>query len=177
MAASAAEPCDRKVMTSGEVAQIFAAALFDVGYSVFLQSDKNSSSSLEVEPQTPPTTSQETNQSQPGAPFYTPELGLRKANGVPAQLSYDSPVCRTPPTAAAGTGRFPWQQPPSGSKNKDLMSWFPFEASGSAALAAVSSSLSQNIADMVGQDGAAPLTSLQIHFIQNMIHETLDEFR
>ncbi|XP_015239262.1 PREDICTED: protein NEDD1 isoform X1 [Cyprinodon variegatus] len=128
MAASAAEPCDRK-------------------------SDKNSSSSLEVEPQTPPTTSQETNQSQAGAPFYTPELGLRKANGVPAQLSYDSPVCRTPPTAAAGT------------------------ASGSAALAAVSSSLSQNIADMVGQDGAAPLTSLQIHFIQNMIHETLDEFR
>uniref|UniRef100_A0A3Q2GHS3 NEDD1 gamma-tubulin ring complex targeting factor n=1 Tax=Cyprinodon variegatus TaxID=28743 RepID=A0A3Q2GHS3_CYPVA len=120
MAASAAEPCDRKVMTSGE-----------------------------VEPQTPPTTSQETNQSQAGAPFYTPELGLRKANGVPAQLSYDSPVCRTPPTAAAG----------------------------SAALAAVSSSLSQNIADMVGQDGAAPLTSLQIHFIQNMIHETLDEFR
>lgn len=44
-------------------------------------------------------------------------------------------------------------------------------------MAAASSSLSQNIADVVGQDGATPLTSLQIHFIQNMIHETLDEFR
>ncbi|XP_023205560.1 protein NEDD1 isoform X2 [Xiphophorus maculatus] len=50
-------------------------------------------------------------------------------------------------------------------------------ASGSAAMAAACSSLSQNIADVVGQDGAAPLTSLQIHFIQNMIHETLEEFR
>lgn len=43
--------------------------------------------------------------------------------------------------------------------------------------AAVSSTLSQNIADVVGQASAAPLTSLQIHFIQNMIHETLEEFR
>lgn len=49
--------------------------------------------------------------------------------------------------------------------------------SGSALSAAVSSSLSQNIAEVVGQGGAAPLTSLQIHFIQNMIHETLEEFR
>lgn len=46
-----------------------------------------------------------------------------------------------------------------------------------ALTAAVSSSLSQNIAEVVGQGGAAPLTSLQIHFIQNMIHETLEEFR
>uniref|UniRef100_H3CAG8 NEDD1 gamma-tubulin ring complex targeting factor n=1 Tax=Tetraodon nigroviridis TaxID=99883 RepID=H3CAG8_TETNG len=34
-----------------------------------------------------------------------------------------------------------------------------------------------NIAEVVGHGGAAPLTSLQIHFIQNMIHETLEEFR
>uniref|UniRef100_A0A3B5MBT2 NEDD1 gamma-tubulin ring complex targeting factor n=1 Tax=Xiphophorus couchianus TaxID=32473 RepID=A0A3B5MBT2_9TELE len=53
----------------------------------------------------------------------------------------------------------------------------PATAAGSAAMAAACSSLSQNIADVVGQDGAAPLTSLQIHFIQNMIHETLEEFR
>ncbi|XP_034031809.1 protein NEDD1 isoform X2 [Thalassophryne amazonica] len=46
---------------------------------------------------------------------------------------------------------------------------------GSAA--AVSNSLSQNIADVVGQGGGVPLTSLQIHFIQNMIHETLEDFR
>lgn len=51
------------------------------------------------------------------------------------------------------------------------------EPSGPGLAAAVSSSLSQNIADVVGQAGAAPLNSLQIHFIQNMIHETLEDFR
>ncbi|MEQ2243998.1 hypothetical protein ILYODFUR_012638 [Ilyodon furcidens] len=127
IAAAAAEPCDRK-------------------------SDKNSSSSLEGEHQTPPTTSQQTNQSQPVPSFLTPEPSLRRANGIQTQLSYDSPVYGAPPTAAAA-------------------------GSASAAMAAVSSSLSQNIADVVGRDGAAPLTSLQIHFIQNMIHETLEEFR
>ncbi|KAM4553178.1 protein NEDD1 isoform 2-T2 [Fundulus diaphanus] len=126
--AAAADPCDRK-------------------------SDKDSSAGLEEEPQTPPTTSQQTNQSRAAPPFYTPEPSLRRANGIQTQLSYDSPVYGAPPTAAAAT------------------------ASGSAAMAAVSSSLSQHIADVVGQDGAAPLTSLQIHFIQNMIHETLEEFR
>lgn len=53
----------------------------------------------------------------------------------------------------------------------------PCVPSGPALSAAVSSSLSQNIAEVVGQAGAAPLTSLQIHFIQNMIHETLEDFR
>ncbi|MED6264968.1 hypothetical protein CHARACLAT_020638 [Characodon lateralis] len=125
--AAAAEPCDRK-------------------------SDKNSSTGLEGEHQIPPTTSQQTNQSQPVPSFLTPEPSLRRANGIQTQLSYDSPVYGAPPTAAAA-------------------------GSGSTAMAAVSSSLSQNIADVVGRDGAAPLTSLQIHFIQNMIHETLEEFR
>lgn len=58
--------------------------------------------------------------------------------------------------------------------------WFltaPSAFLGPALSAAVSSSLSQNIAEVVGQGGAAPLTSLQIHFIQNMIHETLEDFR
>nr|XP_020471479.1 protein NEDD1 isoform X2 [Monopterus albus] len=50
-------------------------------------------------------------------------------------------------------------------------------ANGPVLSAVVSSSLSQNIAEVVGQGGAAPLTSLQIHFIQNMIQETLDDFR
>ncbi|XP_017295353.1 protein NEDD1 isoform X2 [Kryptolebias marmoratus] len=115
------------------------------------KSDEASGYSLEGEAQTPPTTSQQTNQSQAAPPFFTPEPGLRRANGVQSQLSYDSPVFGTPPPSAA--------------------------ASGPAAAAAVSSSLSQNIADVVGQGGSAPLTSLQIHFIQNMIHETLEEFR
>ncbi|XP_070763725.1 protein NEDD1 [Enoplosus armatus] len=123
--AAAAEPCDSR------------------------KSDKASSSSLEGEGQTTPTSSQQANHSQPAPPFFTPEPSLRRANGVQAQLSYDSPVHGAPPSTTAG--------PPLS--------------------AAVSSSLSQNIAEVVGQAGAAPLTSLQIHFIQNMIHETLEDFR
>uniref|UniRef100_A0A8C8DKU8 NEDD1 gamma-tubulin ring complex targeting factor n=1 Tax=Oryzias sinensis TaxID=183150 RepID=A0A8C8DKU8_9TELE len=38
-------------------------------------------------------------------------------------------------------------------------------------------SLSQSIAEVVGQGGAAPLSSLQIQLIQNMIHETVEECR
>ncbi|XP_051236781.1 protein NEDD1 isoform X1 [Dicentrarchus labrax] len=123
--AAAAEPCDSR------------------------KSDKASSSSVEGEAQTPPTSSQQTNHSQPAPPFFTPEPGLRRANGIQTQLSYDSPLQGAPAATSAG----------------------------SALSAAVSSSLSQNIADVVGQAGAAPLTSLQIHFIQNMIHETLEDFR
>ncbi|XP_020504534.1 protein NEDD1 isoform X1 [Labrus bergylta] len=126
-ATAAAEPCDSR------------------------KSEKASSSSLEGEGLTPPTSSHQTNQSQPGPPFFTPEPSLRRANGILTQLSYDSPVPGAPPPTA----------------------------SGAALSAAVSSSLSQNIAEVVGQagGGAAPLTSLQIHFIQNMIHETLEDFR
>ncbi|XP_041853387.1 protein NEDD1 isoform X2 [Melanotaenia boesemani] len=112
-------------------------------------SDKTGSPSLEGEGQTTPSTSQQASLSQPAPPFFTPEPSLRKANGIQTQLSYDSPDHGAPPTSKAGP----------------------------AATAAVSSSLSQNIADVVGQGGAAPLTSLQIHFIQSMIHETLEEFR
>ncbi|XP_030587428.1 protein NEDD1 isoform X2 [Archocentrus centrarchus] len=125
--AMAAEPCDSR------------------------KSDKASCSSLETQSQATPPASQQATQSQLAPPFFTPEPSLRRANGVQAQLSYDSPVHGAPPTTSAATGP--------------------------ALSAAISSSLSQNIADVVGQAGAAPLTSLQIHFIQNMIHETLEEFR
>ncbi|KAM3609283.1 uncharacterized protein V6R79_012343 [Siganus canaliculatus] len=118
------------------------------------QSDRASGSSQEGEGQTTPTSTQQANQSQPAPPFFTPEPGLRRANGIQAQLSYDSPAQGAPPTtAAAGPGP------------------------GPGLSKAVSSSLSQNIAEVVGQGGAAPLTSLQIHFIQNMIHDTLEDFR
>uniref|UniRef100_A0A8C7F341 NEDD1 gamma-tubulin ring complex targeting factor n=1 Tax=Oncorhynchus kisutch TaxID=8019 RepID=A0A8C7F341_ONCKI len=43
---------------------------------------------------------------------------------------------------------------------------------------AVASSLSERIVEAVGTEGGgAPLTSLQIQFIRNMIHETLEDFR
>ncbi|XP_076027294.1 protein NEDD1 isoform X2 [Genypterus blacodes] len=112
--------------------------------------DKLSSSSQGGESQTPPTSSQQTNHSQLVPPFFTPEPSLRRTNGIQAQLSYASPVQGAPPTCTAAPA---------------------------ALTAAVSSSLSQNIAEVVGQGGAAPLSSLQVHFIQNMIHETLEEFR
>lgn len=120
--AAAAEPCDLRKL------------------------DKASGSSVEGEGQTTPTASQQTNPSQAAPSFFTPEPSLRRANGIQAQLSYESP-------AATAT------------------------AAGPALSAAVSSSLSNNIAEVVGQAGAAPLTSLQMHFIQNMIHETLEDFR
>ncbi|KAM9376951.1 protein NEDD1 isoform 2-T3 [Pholidichthys leucotaenia] len=120
------------------------------------KSDKPISSSLEGAVQTTPPTTQLTSQCQPAPPFFSPEPGLRRANGIQAQLSYDSPAQEAPPTATATTTA---------------------AAGPAVSAAAISSSLSQNIADVVGQSGAAPLTSLQIHFIQNMIHETLEEFR
>lgn len=104
----------------------------------------------EGEGQTTPTSSQQTALSQAAPPFFTPEPSLQRANGVQAQLSYDSPVQGAAPSSAAGAA---------------------------LSTAAVSSSLSQNIVQVLGQGGDAPLTSLQIHFIQNMIHETLEDFR
>ncbi|XP_007947958.2 protein NEDD1 [Orycteropus afer afer] len=48
----------------------------------------------------------------------------------------------------------------------------------SSVTAGVASSLSGKIADTIGNNQPnAPLTSVQIHFIQNMIQETLDDFR
>ncbi|XP_023591504.1 protein NEDD1 isoform X1 [Trichechus manatus latirostris] len=48
----------------------------------------------------------------------------------------------------------------------------------SSVTAGVASSLSGKIADTIGNNRPnAPLTSVQIHFIQNMIQETLDDFR
>ncbi|KAB0391942.1 hypothetical protein E2I00_019928, partial [Balaenoptera physalus] len=48
----------------------------------------------------------------------------------------------------------------------------------SSVTAGVASSLSEKIADTIGNNRPnAPLTSVQIRFIQNMIQETLDDFR
>ncbi|KAM9754255.1 protein NEDD1 isoform 1-T2 [Menidia menidia] len=85
--------------------------------------------------------------SQPAPPFFTPEPGLRGAIGVQTHPGYDPPAHGAPPPTAG------------------------------PAVTAAAASCSQNIADVVGQGGAAPLTSLQVHFIQNLIHETLEDFR
>uniref|UniRef100_A0A673W161 NEDD1 gamma-tubulin ring complex targeting factor n=1 Tax=Salmo trutta TaxID=8032 RepID=A0A673W161_SALTR len=51
-------------------------------------------------------------------------------------------------------------------------------SAGPAVSSVVASSVSERIVDAVGAEGGgAPLTSLQIQFIRNMIHETLEDFR
>ena len=48
----------------------------------------------------------------------------------------------------------------------------------SSVTAGVASSLSEKIVDTIGNSRPnAPLSSVQIRFIQNMIQETLDDFR
>lgn len=48
----------------------------------------------------------------------------------------------------------------------------------SSVAAGVASSLSERIVDTIGSSRPnAPLTAVQIRFIQNMIQETLDDFR
>ncbi|XP_077425233.1 protein NEDD1 isoform X2 [Vanacampus margaritifer] len=62
--------------------------------------DDPAKAELEGEGQTPPSSSQPANPSHPAPPF-TPELSVR-ANGIQAQLDYDSPVHEAPPESATG---------------------------------------------------------------------------
>ncbi|CAN9498622.1 unnamed protein product [Ophioblennius macclurei] len=97
---------------------------------------RDSGKSAQEDAETPAPASQQTNRGPPAPPFFSPEPGLRRANGILAQ--------EAPPTASAGPA---------------------------------ATALSQNIADVLQQGTAAPMTPLQIHFIQNMIQETLEDFR
>ncbi|KAM9572171.1 protein NEDD1-like isoform 4-T4 [Salvelinus alpinus] len=88
--------------------------------------------------------------SQPAQLFFTPEPSLRAANDMQAQLRYNTPLNGGPHTTAPGP----------------------------AVSSVVASSVSERIVEAVGAEGGgAPLTSLQIQFIRNMIHETLEDFR
>lgn len=49
---------------------------------------------------------------------------------------------------------------------------------GVVGVEAVASSLTERIANsVVDEGGGAPLSALQVHFIRNMIHEALEDFR
>nr|XP_060162292.1 protein NEDD1 isoform X2 [Globicephala melas] len=68
-------------------------------------------------------------------------------------------------------GQFIYELPVNGSST-------PNPKIASSVTAGVASSLSEKIADTIGNNRPnAPLTSVQIRFIQNMIQETLDDFR
>uniref|UniRef100_A0A8C5DWM3 NEDD1 gamma-tubulin ring complex targeting factor n=1 Tax=Gouania willdenowi TaxID=441366 RepID=A0A8C5DWM3_GOUWI len=88
--------------------------------------------------------------------------------------------CQTPPPKAPPTHLslpvLPFFTPEPNLHRANQIQDPPTSSAGAALTASVSSALSQNIADSVGQS-STPLTSLQIHFIQNMIHDTLEEFR
>ncbi|XP_055789783.1 protein NEDD1-like isoform X3 [Salvelinus fontinalis] len=89
--------------------------------------------------------------SQPAQLFFTPEPSLRAANDMQAQLRYNTPLNGGPHTTAPA---------------------------GPAVSSVVASSVSERIVEAVGAEGGgAPLTSLQIQFVRNMIHETLEDFR
>ncbi|KAF7248700.1 Protein NEDD1 [Varanus komodoensis] len=81
----------------------------------------------------------------------SPDSRERLIKNIQAQLTYDSPMNGTTSTNPKIT---------------------------SAVSAGVASSLSEKIVDTIGSSRLnAPLSSVQIHFIQNMIQETLDDFR
>ncbi|XP_029552567.1 protein NEDD1 isoform X3 [Salmo trutta] len=94
-----------------------------------------------------PTTSSAQTSHSQPAPPFFTPEPGLRTNDVQAQLSYNTPL----------NGTLPIIVPVS---------------------LAVASSLSERIVEAVGAEGGgAPLTSLQIQFIRNMIHETLEDFR
>ncbi|CAL8360277.1 unnamed protein product [Lota lota] len=107
----------------------------------------NNNSSSPEAGQAMPMTSLPTSQNQPAPPFCTPEPSLRRANGLQALLGAGSSHNAATPTTAPG-----------------------------AAAAELSSSVAAQLEGVCAQ-GGAPLSALQTHFIQNMIHDTLEEFR
>ncbi|XP_070611966.1 protein NEDD1 [Erythrolamprus reginae] len=81
----------------------------------------------------------------------SPDSRERLIKNIQAQLLYESPINGTTSTSPKITSNI---------------------ASG------VASTLSEKIVDTIGNNRLnAPLSSIQIHFIQNMIQETLDDFR
>lgn len=100
--------------------------------------------------------------------FNTPEPSQRRE--VPTQLAYDPPVCSSQPVAESGT----W----TGHRihlikciRDHMIAWsqevvFLTWAAGVAATDA-SGAVSSG----------APLTSVQMNFVRNMIHEALEDFR
>ncbi|NXE34016.1 NEDD1 protein, partial [Ptilorrhoa leucosticta] len=84
-------------------------------------------------------------------PSSTPDANEKLMKNIQAHPSYDLPVNGTTSTSSKIT---------------------------SPVTAGVASSLSEKIAETIGSSRPnAPLTSIQISFIQNMIQETMDDFR
>uniref|UniRef100_A0A4W5JDE9 NEDD1 gamma-tubulin ring complex targeting factor n=1 Tax=Hucho hucho TaxID=62062 RepID=A0A4W5JDE9_9TELE len=91
----------------------------------------------------------------------------------------------TTPTSSAQSSHCqpapPFFTPEPGPRTNDLLAQLSYNTPINGAppiTVPVASSLSERIVEAVGAEGGgAPLTSLQIQFIRNMIHETLEDFR
>ncbi|XP_010882091.1 protein NEDD1 isoform X2 [Esox lucius] len=132
--------------------------------------------------QTPPPIKEE--EALSSAPAQTDPNDLKR-NEVSPSLEGDSPTVPTS-TKASHSHLVPqFFTPDAGlkkatdvqaqlSNNTPLRGASPTTASVSLAVA---SSLSRTVEAVETEGGGAPLTSLQIQFIRNMIHETLEDFR
>lgn len=132
--------------------------------------------------QTPPPIKEE--EALPLAPTLKDPRDLKRSdNNIGSSLEGE---CPTTPTSSAQTSHSQ-QAPPFFTPEPSLMKANDFQAqlsvngastTGAKGSAAVASSLSTRIIDTIGgEGGGAPLTSLQIKYIRNMIHETLEDFR
>ncbi|NWH30978.1 NEDD1 protein, partial [Chloropsis hardwickii] len=88
---------------------------------------------------------------EPSLPSSTPDANEKLMKNIQAHAAYDLPVNGTTSTGSKIT---------------------------SPVTAGVASSLSEKIVETIGSSRPnAPLTAIQINFIQNMIQETMDDFR
>lgn len=129
----------------------------------YWQVEKNNGLRQEYDVITTPPAAQST-RVQSAQPFNTPDASQRR--DLPTQLTYDSPVSRAPPGASSGL--FEWRTIRLKVISFGHNVWWMFWSKAPAAAAAVES----------GAEGrGAPLTSVQMNFVRNMIHEALEDFR
>lgn len=100
--AAAAEPRDSRKVPAFDLNEILNQRVKLCNDSLYQQSNDASSSSLEGEGPTTPTEPQLTDHSQPAPPFFTPEAGLRRSNGIQPQLNYECPVAGAGAVPTAG---------------------------------------------------------------------------
>ncbi|KAJ8002966.1 hypothetical protein DPEC_G00164440 [Dallia pectoralis] len=134
--------------------------------------------------QTPPPIKEEEVSSSAPAQIETNDL--KKNEKVSPGLEGDSPTIPNSSTKTSHSHLVPqfFTPEPGLRKNKDLQAQLSYNTPLSGAVPtaasvslAVASSLSRTVEAVESEVGGAPLTSLQIQFIRNMIHETLEDFR
>ncbi|XP_014003765.1 protein NEDD1 isoform X2 [Salmo salar] len=121
----------------------------------------------------------------PPAPAQTDtQDSKRYEKGSGSSLEGEAPTTSSAQTSHSQPAP-PFFTPEPGLRTNDVQAQLSYNTPLNGALPiivpvslAVASSLSERIVEAVGAEGGGtPLTSLQIQFIRNMIHETLEDFR